>query len=119
MWETVCPPSVFCVQPDACLCVVLAGVAMMQIVGSPYVKAGHGANGKHPPPPPSGRCMLVNGCDDQGVRRAAVIVVLKDGFLHEQCDWLCWGWMSEIKRFRSLPFLCSSMMLCLWLFIDL
>ena len=48
------------------MCVVLAGVAMMQIVGSPYVKAGHGANGKHPPPPPSTRCMVVNGCDDRG-----------------------------------------------------
>ena len=51
---------------------------MMQIVGSPYVKAGHGANGKHPPPPPGGRCMVVNGCDD---RRAASMLVLKDGFL--------------------------------------
>lgn len=33
---------------DACLSVVLAGVAMMQIVGAPCVKAGPSANGKHP-----------------------------------------------------------------------
>ncbi|CAL8280332.1 unnamed protein product [Arctogadus glacialis] len=31
----------------------LPGVAMMQIVGSPYVKAGHGANGMIPGMPPS------------------------------------------------------------------
>lgn len=31
---------------DACLFVVLAGVAMMQIVGAPCVKAGPSANGK-------------------------------------------------------------------------
>lgn len=42
-----CPVSC-CVQPDACLSVVLAGVAMMQIVGAPCVKAGPSANGKHP-----------------------------------------------------------------------
>lgn len=37
-----------CVQPDTCLSVVLAGVAMMQIVGAPCVKAGPSTNGKHP-----------------------------------------------------------------------
>lgn len=36
------------VQSDTCLSVVLAGVAMMQIVGAPCVKAGPGTNGKHP-----------------------------------------------------------------------
>lgn len=36
------------VQPDTCLSVVLAGVAMMQIVGAPCVKAGPSTNGKHP-----------------------------------------------------------------------
>lgn len=37
-----------CVQPDPCLSIVLSGVAMMQIVGAPCVKAGPSANGKHP-----------------------------------------------------------------------
>lgn len=39
-------PAVF--NPHACLSVVLAGVAMVQIVGAPCVKAGPSANGKHP-----------------------------------------------------------------------